>query len=141
MAKKVNNIATDFERLKTVLVVEQDEATRKSAVFLLQLRNVNVLSAGSVKEAMLIWQEHRDEVDLILTDQFIQEDDAGKKMLEIMWLDRPNLRAILTCVNEIKDDPWMEKHQVDFVPKPFPRNYLLHKVEWMLKQAHTVNTA
>lgn len=128
-------MVADFDRPKTVLIVEQEETARKSAIFLLQQRNVNVLSANSVEEAMLIWKEHRDEVDLILTDVFLQDNDAGKKMLETMWLERPNLRAILTCVNELKDDPWMENHHVDFVPKPFPRNYLLLKVEWMLRQA------
>ena len=52
----------------TVLVVDDDERVLKITVKMLEVFGYRVLSAATPAEAVIIFEAHRNEIDLLLSD-------------------------------------------------------------------------
>ena len=55
-----------------------------------------VLSAANGHDAMDVWAEHRDEIDLLLTDVVMPESISGRQLAHKLIMDKPDLKVIFT---------------------------------------------
>ncbi len=81
---------------ETILVVEDEPALRELVQEILQKKGYRVLDASTGVKALKVWEEHKDEIDLLLTDMMMPEGVSGRELADQLLLDRPNLKVIYT---------------------------------------------
>lgn|GEM_PF-5941091 len=106
---------------KTVLLVEDDEAVREVTRLVLQDRGCRILEAGDSAEALRLWQENRDSLDLLIVDLVIPGLVDGLQLANRLRAERADLKVILTTgfagsafISELETS-----RGVEFLPKPF----------------------
>jgi signal transduction histidine kinase/CheY-like chemotaxis protein len=106
---------------ETVLVVEDEMVLREMAREFLASCGYKILEAGSGREALQVWWQHRAEIDLLLTDMKMPEGVSGMELAEKMLAEQPALRVIFT--SGYSDDMFspevLERNNAKFLPKPY----------------------
>jgi CheY-like chemotaxis protein len=93
---------TEFPDLKlpagteTILVVEDESAVRMLVGNQLQRWGYNVLSAPNGIAALDVWKEHKDRIQLLLTDMIMPGGMTGRELAEKLRSEKPLLRVIYT---------------------------------------------
>ncbi len=106
---------------ETILVVEDEDIVRGLVVQILQRHGYTVLQAASGVAALEIWQRHRDQIDLLLTDLVMPAGTSGCELADRLRRDRPELEVIYTSGY----GPELAGHQeelvegLDFLQKPY----------------------
>ncbi len=105
----------------TVLVVEDELVLREMARDFLKDCGYRILEAGSGREALQVWSEHRTQIDLLLTDMKMPEGISGLDLAEKMILEQPTLRVIFTSgySDDIVSPEVLERNNARFLPKPY----------------------
>ena len=80
---------------KTILIVEDDVSILEVEKLVFEMLGYKVLTATSGKEGFRLYKEHKDEVNLILTDITMPEMD-GIKMYEEIKKINPNVKIVFT---------------------------------------------
>lgn len=118
---------------ETVLVVEDEDAVRELAVYILRLQGYTVLEASDGREALQLTQDHMGEIHLLLTDT-VMPQMGGKILADQFRALRPQTKIILmsgyadkTIVAEAE-----QTNSITFIPKPFSATELVHKVRSVL---------
>lgn len=108
-------------RGRFVLVVEDDEAVRQVTGMALEDCGCRVVEASDSAEALRLWEEHREALDLLIVDLVIPGLVDGLQLAARMRSERPNLKVILTTgfaddglASELDGTPGFE-----FLPKPY----------------------
>ncbi len=118
---------------ETILLAEDNEDVRNLAVRVLKKGGYQVLIASDGHEAVEIFQEHADEVDLVMLDLVMPRlggREAGEKILQIM----PGIRILFASGY----DPTSVGKEIqgladgDLLMKPFGIPDLLAKVREIL---------
>lgn len=78
---------------ETVLVVEDEEGVRRLIGHVLRMRGYHVLEAADAEEALRIFSESGEQVDLILTDM-VMPGKSGRELAEIVHHVRPDTRIM-----------------------------------------------
>jgi two-component system cell cycle sensor histidine kinase/response regulator CckA len=81
---------------ETILVVEDEDAVRTCVCAILKAKGYNILTANNGVEALTVWRENRDRVDLLLTDMVMPEGVTGTELAAKLIADRPDLPVIYT---------------------------------------------
>ena len=81
---------------ETILIVEDEDAVRSCVCAILKAKGYNTLTANNGVEALSVWREHRDKVDLLLTDMVMPEGVTGTELAAKLTADRPDLPVIYT---------------------------------------------
>jgi two-component system, cell cycle sensor histidine kinase and response regulator CckA len=81
---------------ETILVVEDEDAVRSCVCAILKAKGYNILTANNGVEALTVWREKRDQVDLLLTDMVMPEGMTGTELAAKLISDRPELPVIYT---------------------------------------------
>ncbi len=119
---------------ETILLVEDEPILRELAHAILADGGYKVLEAERSEEAFDLWQQHSNEIDLLLTDMVLPGGMTGRELaLELQQL-KPNLKVIFTTgysqdMVEAKDEP------VNFLQKPYPPETLMRTVRLCLDAA------
>ncbi len=115
---------------ETILVVEDEPALRELVVDILQLYGYFVYQAASGPVALKLWAQHKDEIDLLLTDLVMPEGISGRDLAERLQIDNPDLKVIYTSGYSPgmagKDIALLEGF--NFLPKPYPPSRLAQMV-------------
>ena len=115
---------------ETILVVEDEEALRELVTEILELYGYRVVSAESGVAALRVWDKHREEIDLLLTDMVMPEGISGRDLAERLTLMDPKLKVIYTSGYSPgmagKDLALLE--DCNFLPKPYPPTRLAEVV-------------
>ncbi len=122
MQKPEQSVAQPIPRGKeTILFVEDDPFLFASLRQTLAHFGYRVFIATNGKDAIEIWKQHGDEIQLLLTDLVMPGGVSGKDLAEQLLKDNPKLKVIYTSgySAEIvgKDFPLLEG--VNFLSKPF----------------------
>jgi two-component system cell cycle sensor histidine kinase/response regulator CckA len=118
---------------ETVLVVEDDEAVRRTVGRMLQAYGYGVLEAGDPDEALRVLDAHHQPLHLLLTDVVLPRM-TGKALAEQVQVLRPESKVLF--VSGYTDDVMAEHQMLDrglaLLHKPFSPAVLATKVREVL---------
>lgn len=80
----------------TILVVEDEQMLRDFVTNALTSIGYRVLAAANGPEALEIWEAHRDEINLLLTDVVMPGLLSGRQLEQRLTTDKPDLKVIFT---------------------------------------------
>jgi PAS domain S-box-containing protein len=105
----------------TLLVVEDDPGVRLLLSRVLHSLNYQVLEATNGPEAVRLWQEHRDRIDLLFTDMVMPHGMSGLALAQLLRAERPELPVIIASgyTTEIAELSDAVAHGIVYLPKPF----------------------
>jgi two-component system, cell cycle sensor histidine kinase and response regulator CckA len=123
----------------TILVVEDEEMLREFVSGALAALGYHVLSAANGRDALNVWAEHRDEIDLLLTDVVMPESISGRQLAHTLILDKPNLKVIFTSgySSELFESEFEREKEHLFLPKPYLPDRLAQTVAMHLQPQGT----
>ena len=130
MSSGSTNTKTDRDGAKreTILLVEDEPAVRRLFVLALTHAGYRVYPARNGQEALKLFDEHGDSIDLLLTDLRMPYMD-GAELAQRLHARRKTLKMIA-----ISGYAGNAEHALtdDFLAKPFSRDQLLAKVREVL---------
>ena len=121
-----------------ILVVDDEDAVRNLAALVLENNGFKVLKARHSDEALLILDEFRDTVHLLLTDVKMDPFMNGCELAKCIRLMRPEISVLY--ISGYPNNPMVQQEVQDaraaFLPKPFSPPDLVEKVRSVLIGAH-----
>ena len=117
-----------------VLLVEDEEAVRDLASYVLRRQGYTVLEATNGEDALRLTKEHTGMIDLLLTDT-VMPKMGGEVLIGHFKSIRPETKIILTSGYTDKNfmqDSNSAANQVAFIQKPFTAVELTQKVRAVL---------
>ena len=106
---------------ETILLVEDDPALRATVRITLARLGYRVLEAPTGVKALELWQEHGDEIHLLLTDLMMPDGMHGKELAQRLVMKTPKLKVIYMSgySADILDKDFPVQIGVNFLAKPF----------------------
>jgi PAS domain S-box-containing protein len=106
---------------ETILVVEDEAGVRALVKRLLEDLGYRVLQAQSGPHAVDVWQDHGDEVDLLITDIVMPDGMNGVDLAERLRGSRPALKVIYTSgyMADLSREDLSRHHADAYIAKPF----------------------
>lgn len=106
---------------ETILVVEDEEPVRRFVRDLLSEYGYTVRLASNGVEALELWKNDSDEIDLLLTDVVMPQQISGLELADRLTRDRHDLKVIYTSGYSIEllDRHFGSRSDVNFLPKPY----------------------
>jgi signal transduction histidine kinase len=104
----------------TVLLVEDDSDVRALAKHVLEESDMHVIEAPDGPSALVLWEKHRDKIDLLLTDMVMPGGLTGADLADRILADRPGLPVIFSSgysVTLFNDDRF--RQDFNYLPKPY----------------------
>ena len=118
----------------TLLIAEDETPVRTILRRLLEHHGARVLEARHGRDAMELWQLHRDQLSAVVADLRMPEL-GGRELVELLRRDRPDLRALyLSGYAEGLSNTALGRHD-RFVEKPFTADVLLDALSELLMRA------
>lgn len=118
---------------ETVLVVDDEDMIIAIYQNILKIMGCKVLSAGGGKEAIQIYKENREKIDMVILDMIMPEmggRDVYDKLKEI----NPDVKVLLSTGYSLQNQVTeiLEQGFVGFIQKPFNIRELSHKIREIL---------
>jgi PAS domain S-box-containing protein len=118
---------------ETILLVEDEETVRKLARTALQGRGYAILEASHGGEALSLFEQHQELIDLLVTD-VVMPRMSGRELAEQLKALQPQLKVLF--MSGYTDDA-IVRHgllaaEVEYLSKPFSLNSLASKVREVL---------
>jgi two-component system, cell cycle sensor histidine kinase and response regulator CckA len=110
----------------SILIVDDEPAICEFLATYLTAKNFKVSTAPSAEDALVVWQEHQQHFDLLLTD-VIMPGATGKLLADQLRREKATLKVIFMSgylPQEIGDQIFDEI----FLKKPFHPNELMEAV-------------
>jgi len=106
---------------ETILVVEDEEPVRRFVSDLLKEYGYKVRLASNGVEALEVWKQSSDEIDLLLTDVVMPQQISGLELADRLLRDKCELKVIYTSGYSIEllDGHFGSRPDVNFLPKPY----------------------
>ncbi len=115
---------TQFRRhggTETILVVEDERELRDLVSRVLRNDGYRVFEAVDGPSALKIWEEYKDQIDLLFTDVVMPGGINGRELAEKIWAERPAFKVIFssgygadTLGKDFKLDP-----RFNYLQKPY----------------------
>jgi len=133
---KPRRLAADGRGTETVLLVEDEEVVGNLAAKVLVRRGYKVIRATSSADALPLFERHKDEIRLLLTDIVMPGMD-GKELFVRMQAMRPDLRVVFMSgyTEDVIAHHGVLEEGINFVQKPFTIDELCQAVRRVLDQA------
>jgi PAS domain S-box-containing protein len=115
---------------ETILLVEDDDALRGSVHRCLSQLGYRLLDAANGAAAVRLWDTHREQIHLLLTDLVMPGGMNGKELGERLRRESPKLKVIYVSgySAEIFTDGYPQVAGTAFLAKPFPAQTLAQTV-------------
>jgi CheY-like chemotaxis protein len=113
---------TDFTGGKeTILIVEDESVLRQMAQAILQDCGYKTLEAASGREALKVWEEHRNAIDLVLTDVVMPEGISGMDLANKLLATKPRLKIVFASGYSMDDvnTAFFRQDHAGFLQKPY----------------------
>ncbi|MEJ2719202.1 MAG: response regulator [Deltaproteobacteria bacterium] len=118
---------------ETILLVDDEELIQELAKRILENSGYRVLTAGSGKQALEIYAEHRSEISLVILD-LIMPEMGGKRCLDELLKINPDVKALIASGFAIEGEAkaFFDAKAKGKVSKPFNVRELLRSVRRVL---------
>jgi PAS domain S-box len=118
---------------ETILVVEDDGMVRKLAINILRMQGYTVLEAEAGGEALLMCEQYKDPIDLILTD-IVMPHMGGPELIERLKQVRKDFKALFMTgyTDETIVQQGILEKGIELINKPFTIQKLSRKVREVL---------
>jgi signal transduction histidine kinase/ActR/RegA family two-component response regulator len=117
---------------ETILVVEDEASVLAMGRMILQDCGYRTLEASSGVEALELWRQHQDSIQLLLTDMVMPHGLSGLELAQQMVAQRPSLKVLFTSgyfADEFELDLYLFHHEgAMFLQKPYTRSSLAKAV-------------
>ena len=125
---------------ETILIVEDSLAMRRVASLCLRKLGYAVLEAGDALEALSIWQQHRDKIDLLFTDMVMPGDMNGLDLATRLKEEKNSLVTIISSgySANLADAPLIDEQAICFLEKPYSGGALAKRVRRCLDECCTL---
>jgi PAS domain S-box-containing protein len=124
---------------ETILLVEDERPVRELVARVLQKYGYKIWQSGSGDDALGVWNEHKANISLLLTDLVMPGTMNGHELAEKLWAERPGLKVIFTSGysadivgKNFKLDP-----ELNFLQKPYHPQTLALTVRRCLDGKHS----
>ncbi|MDD5245191.1 MAG: PAS domain S-box protein [Syntrophorhabdaceae bacterium] len=119
---------------ETILIVDDEETILRVSSELLTMLGYKVLAAQSGKEALDIYGEHRNKIDLIILDM-IMPDMGGEETFQLLKAIKPDIRVILSSGYSMNGQAKkiLDQGCKTFLQKPFNIDELSRKIRYALE--------
>jgi len=116
-----------------ILIVDDEETIIDVTKELLNLLGYRVITAKGGKDALEVYRERKDEIDLVIIDMIMPDMDGGE-VFEFMRMLNPNIKAILSSGYSLNGHATsiMQRGCKAFIQKPFNIDELSKKVREVL---------
>jgi PAS domain S-box-containing protein len=114
---------------QTILLVEDEEMLRDLGVIVLESEGYRVLAAKDGMEAVALFEEHRDDIGLVVCDLGLPRL-GGREVFLKMKESRPGVRAIIASgyLEPAIRSEMLKAGVLDTIQKPYDFNDLLTKI-------------
>jgi len=121
---------------ETILLVEDEQAVRDIVMLGLQWYGYRVLYAASGEEALRIWDQHAEEIDLLFTDMRMPGGMSGLELYERLKQTKATLKVVISSgySEEILKSGASANPAITFLPKPYEVQTLAATVRKCLDQ-------
>jgi two-component system cell cycle sensor histidine kinase/response regulator CckA len=113
---------------ETILVVEDERDLREIVTRTLNLNGYRVFQAVDGQNALQIWSEYKNEIDLMFTDIIMPGGLNGRELAEKLWAEKPALKVIFSSGygadalgKNFKLDPKLNYLQKPYLPQTLSR--------------------
>jgi len=137
--QSVQKTMETYERIikgdETVLLVDDEEVVIDVGIQLLKKLGYNVLEAGSGKEAIRVFSEKSDKVDIVILDMIMPDIGGGEVYDRIKEID-PQVKVLLSSGYSIDGQATdiLERGCNGFVQKPFNMKVMSTKIREVLNK-------
>jgi CheY-like chemotaxis protein len=106
---------------ETILIVEDEPVLREMAQTILQDCGYTTLEASSGREALNLWERHRNSIDLVLTDVVMPEGVSGMDLANKLIASKPGLKIIFASGYSMDniDTDFVRQGHAAFLQKPY----------------------
>lgn len=106
---------------ETILVAEDEPALRALVRSVLTRLGYRVLEAPTGVRALEVWQQNRDDIQLLVTDMVMPDGMSGRELADRLLAANPSLKVIFTSgySPEIAGKNSHLREGVNFLAKPF----------------------
>ncbi|OPY69670.1 MAG: Chemotaxis protein CheY [Syntrophorhabdaceae bacterium PtaU1.Bin034] len=120
---------------ETILIAEPDSDVRRCTKEILRRRGYRAVEAMDGKEAIRIFADNKDRIDLVILD-VIMPKKTGKEVYNEIIKIRPGMRVIFSsgCGPDIMRDKGIQAGTARFLTKPLSSKELLQKVRDVLDE-------
>ena len=122
---------------ETILLVEDETSVREVTKRMLERHGYRVLEAVSGGEALRIWGEQGDRIQLVFTDLVMPGGIGGRELAEQLRFIQPNLKIVFTSgySAELAGGAIRLQEGVNFIQKPSSLNQVLDTIRRCLDGA------
>lgn len=118
---------------ETILLVEDNEITRQAIQDTLETLGYRVLAAGSGREALTLFDNHEQAIDLVLSDMVMPEM-SGVEFYHALEARHPNVKVMVATGYPLADEgrDILERGVLAWIQKPFSTSDLALKIREVL---------
>jgi CheY-like chemotaxis protein len=106
---------------ETVLVVEDEAPVRELVCSVLTALGYQILEAATGMKALEVWRQHKDKIDLLLTDIVMPDGMTGRDLAEKVQAEKASLKVIYTSgySSDIVGKDFVLREGLNYLQKPF----------------------
>ncbi|MCJ7616493.1 MAG: response regulator, partial [Desulfobacterales bacterium] len=137
--KKVGKVTKDSDKLikqsGTILLVDDEADVRKICMSILEKIGCRVLSAEDGQEAIELYRNNKDEIDIVLLD-LIMPNMSGGEVYDRLKEINPEVKVLLSSGYSIDGEATeiLNRGCNGFIQKPFNINELSQKIRKILEK-------
>jgi len=126
---------------ETILLVEDEKPVRELVARVLEKHGYRVLQAATGGQAVELWDGHKQEIALLLTDLVMPENMNGRELAEKLWTERADLKVIFSSgySADIVGKDFKLEPELNYLQKPYQPQTLIVAVRRCLDGKHNSN--
>ena len=123
---RINNNGNDT----LVLVVEDEDSVREFVEYILKDDGYRVISASNGNEGFKLFLEHKNEIEILITD-IIMPGMSGKDLIDKILKIDPNIKHVFMSgyTDDIIGKHGIVGSEINIIQKPISREFFLSKIK------------
>jgi len=121
---------------ETILLVEDERSVRQTVALCLRKLGYAVLEADNGSEALGLWKQNGDRIQLLISDMVMPGELTGQELAEGLLQQKPSLKAILSSgySAELAENGSVTHPALSFLAKPYRAALLAKTVRLLLDE-------